>query len=67
MSRNSVKEDHAQRKAEMRSNDDRQDNLTCVIVPLPGWTGITSEDSTKKRREFRVQNFEGRSNRQNRM
>lgn len=44
-----------------------QDNLTCLVVPLPGWGQITSQDSTKKRREFRLANFEGRSNRQNRM
>lgn len=44
-----------------------QDNLTCLIVPLQGWGKVEGNDSTLKRRELRVANYEGRSNRQNRM
>jgi protein phosphatase PTC6 len=44
-----------------------QDNLTAVIVPLAGWGKIDAPDATKTRREFRLENYEGRSSRQNRM
>lgn len=44
-----------------------QDNLTCLIVPLAGWGKVEGGDSTKARRELRLTNYEGRSNRQNRM
>jgi len=44
-----------------------QDNLTCVVVPLAGWGQATGEDTTKARREFRVENYSDRSHRQNRM
>lgn len=44
-----------------------QDNLTCIIVPLQGWGKVKGADGTLKRRELRVANYEGRSNRQNRM
>lgn len=44
-----------------------QDNLTCLIVPLAGWGKVKGSDSTKARRELRLANYEGRSNRQNRM
>lgn len=44
-----------------------QDNLTCIVVPLAGWGRTTAEDSTKSRRQFRLENYGDRSHRQNRM
>lgn len=44
-----------------------QDNLTAVVLPLKGWGGVTSEDTTKSRREFRKKNCDDKEIRSRRM
>ncbi|GAA5830787.1 hypothetical protein JCM3766R1_003426 [Sporobolomyces carnicolor] len=44
-----------------------EDNMTCIIVPLPGWGKMGGLDTTADRREYRLRQFTGASRRQKRM
>ncbi|GJN93463.1 hypothetical protein Rhopal_006520-T1 [Rhodotorula paludigena] len=44
-----------------------EDNLTCVVVPLPGWGRMGGLDTTSSMREYRMRNASGASGRQKRM
>lgn len=44
-----------------------EDNMTCIVVPLPGWGKMGGMDTTADRREYRVRQFNGASRRQKRM
>lgn len=43
------------------------DNLTCIIVPLPGWGKMKGVDSSASRREYRLKQKSNLSGRQRRM
>ncbi|GAA5935667.1 PP2C family serine/threonine-protein phosphatase [Sporobolomyces koalae] len=43
------------------------DNMTCLIVPLPGWGKMGGLDTTADRREYRMRQFSSASRRQKRM
>lgn len=45
----------------------REDNMTVVLVPLPGWSKLGGLDSTLERREYRLKQVQGTSSRQKRM
>ncbi|GAA5916945.1 PP2C family serine/threonine-protein phosphatase [Sporobolomyces salmoneus] len=44
-----------------------EDNMTCIVVPLPGWGKMGGLDTTADRREYRLRQFSGASRRQKRM
>ncbi|GAA5989810.1 hypothetical protein JCM11641_003374 [Rhodosporidiobolus odoratus] len=44
-----------------------EDNLTCLVVPLPGWSRLGGLDTTASRREYRLRQASTRSSRQQRM
>lgn len=44
-----------------------EDNLTCVVVPLPGYLRMGGLDTTASRREYRLRAADGASRRQKRM
>ncbi|GAA5873139.1 hypothetical protein JCM16303_006954 [Sporobolomyces ruberrimus] len=44
-----------------------EDNMTCIVVPLPGWGKMGGLDTTTDRREYRLRQFTGASRRQKRM
>ncbi|WWD18647.1 hypothetical protein CI109_103100 [Kwoniella shandongensis] len=43
------------------------DNVTCIVVPLPGWGNVGGSDRTMERREYRRRSAEGMSTRMQRM
>lgn len=44
-----------------------EDNLTCLVVPLPGFGRMGGIDTTASRREYRLRQMTGASSRQKRM
>ncbi|GAA93670.1 uncharacterized protein L969DRAFT_96694 [Mixia osmundae IAM 14324] len=44
-----------------------EDNMTAIVVPLPGWRKVGGSDSTASRREFRLRQNVGQSARARRM
>ncbi|GAA5865329.1 hypothetical protein JCM8547_005056 [Rhodosporidiobolus lusitaniae] len=44
-----------------------EDNLTCLCIPLPGWSRLGGLDTTASRREYRLRQASTRSSRQARM
>ncbi|KAJ8292625.1 Protein phosphatase 2C 4 [Rhodotorula toruloides] len=44
-----------------------EDNLTCLVVPLPGYLKMGGLDTTASRREYRLRGADGASRRQKRM
>ncbi|KAK4703836.1 protein phosphatase PTC6, partial [Phenoliferia sp. Uapishka_3] len=44
-----------------------EDNMTAIVVPLPGWGKMGGVDSSASRREFRLRQNSGASGRQKRM
>ncbi|GAA5865571.1 hypothetical protein JCM3774_002054 [Rhodotorula dairenensis] len=44
-----------------------EDNLTCLVVPLPGFGRMGGMDTTASRREYRLRQMTGASSRQKRM
>ncbi|GAA6063566.1 hypothetical protein JCM10212_004497 [Sporobolomyces blumeae] len=44
-----------------------EDNMTCLVVPLPGWAKMGGMDTTADRREYRLRQFNSSSRRQKRM
>lgn len=45
----------------------REDNMTAVVVPLPGWSKMGGVDTSASRREYRLRQNSGTSGRQKRM